>query len=74
VEKRTPIARFGGLTAFTRAPAEGIWKHQTRDDLVIFEIIAEAVDKPWWRAYRERLETVFRKERILIRAMACKQL
>jgi hypothetical protein len=48
---RTELAeRFGGITAFTRAPAEGIWKdggRTNRDDLVVFEIMASALDRPW---------------------------
>ena len=64
--------RFGGLTAFTRAPAEGLWKdegeHTQRDDIVIYEVMAESVERSWWEAYRKRLEERFQQERIVIRA------
>ena len=36
--------RFGGVTAYTRAPARGVWKDETggtsRDDIVIFEVMS----------------------------------
>ncbi len=63
--------RFGGLTAQTRAPVEGLWKKgpkAQRDDLVIYEIIAARLDRRWWRRYRTTLETRFRQEKIVIRA------
>ena len=46
--RRELIERFGGLTAFTRAPAEGLWEDPDgsvdRDQIVIFEVMAEAPD------------------------------
>ncbi len=64
--------KFGGLTVYTRAPAEGLWRlddnNTTRDDIVIFEVIASELDAPWWRHYRHDLEKRFRQEVILIRA------
>ncbi len=70
---RTELAeRFGGITAFTRAPAEGIWKDGGRtnsDDLVVFEIMASALDRPWWEGYRAELERRFRQEAIVVRAI-----
>lgn len=66
--------RFGGLTAHLRAPARGLWKtpdgEVARDDIVIFEVMADALDPEWWRAYRERLEARFRQDTIVIRAAA----
>ena len=66
--------RFGGLTAFTRAPAEGLWTGEgnktTRDEIVIFEVMAEEIDRDWWRAYRQTLERRFRQEVVVIRAQA----
>ncbi len=63
---------FGGLTAFTRSPAEGLWKeihHETvYDEVIIFEVMAAGVDRIWWRRYRHQLETRFRQEAIVIRA------
>ena len=44
VELRSELAdRFGGVTAYMRAPARGLWKgdtgETTRDDIVIFEVM-----------------------------------
>ena len=64
--------RFGGLTAFTRAPAEGLWKEgegsARRDDVVVIEVMGEALDRAWWRAYRRSLEERFRQEVVVVRA------
>jgi len=64
--------RFGGLTAFTRAPAEGLWKRDgdgtSRDDIVVLEVMAETLDRAWWRACRRQLEERFRQEKVIVRA------
>ena len=64
--------KFGGLTVYTRAPAEGMWKlddnNTTRDDIVIFEVLANDLDPAWWRNYRHELEARFRQEVVVIRA------
>lgn len=70
---RTELAeRFGGLTAHTRAPAEGIWAEDgeppSRDDIVIFEVMADRLERAWWRDYRQTLEREFRQDAIIIRS------
>ena len=63
--------RFGGLTAYTRAPAVGLWQSaqgEARDDIVIFEVMVEELDALWWRCLRTRLEGAFRQDRIIVRA------
>ncbi len=69
--RRELTERFGGLTAFTRAPAQGLWKDAgktRRDDIVVFEVMVEDVDAGWWRGYRKNLEAEFRQDEIVIRA------
>jgi hypothetical protein len=70
--------RFGGITAFRRSPAEGLWQESegdmSRDEVVIFEVMAEQLDRQWWREYRQSLEKRFRQERIVIRATEFEQL
>ncbi len=64
-------ARFGGVTAFRRSPAEGVWREggeESRDRLVIFEVMTDELERPWWRQYREELERRFRQEKIVVRA------
>ena len=66
------VAKFGGLTAFSRAPAEGLWEpeegERARDEIVIFEVMADWLDRGWWRDYRARLESRFRQDEIVVRA------
>lgn len=63
---------FGGVTAFTRSPAEGLWKEgggaPDRDDIVILEVMADWLDRGWWRSYRSELERRFRQDEIVVRA------
>jgi hypothetical protein len=69
--RRELTERFGGLTAFTRAPAQGLWKDEgrtKRDDIVVFEVMAEELDAEWWRSYRHTLEKAFRQDTIVVRA------
>ena len=70
--------RFGGLTAFTRAPAEGLWRDgcekTSHDEIVVFEVMVENLDRGWWTEYRRELERRFRQEVIVIRAQAIEQL
>jgi hypothetical protein len=65
------VERFGGLTAFTRAPAEGLWTDADRvshDDIVIFEVMTGELDEAWWHGYRRELETRLRQKLMVIRA------
>src|SRR5437764_2999416 len=64
--------RFGGLTAHTRAPAEGLWREDSsatsKDEIVIYEVMVEDLDEKWWREYRRGLEKRFRQEQVIVRA------
>lgn len=66
--------RFGGLTAYARAPAEGLWEQRPgktqRDDIVVYEVMAEELDSPWWTQYRQELEQRFRQRELVVRAHA----
>jgi hypothetical protein len=65
------LARFGGLTAFTRSPAEGLWVEdgeRSRDEIIVFEVMADWLDRGWWRSYRAALEERFRQDMIVVRA------
>ena len=71
-------ARFGGVTAFVRAPASGLWRDDEgrvrRDDVVIFEVMAESLDEAWWRGYRSELERRFAQDEIVVRAVEARRL
>src|SRR5688572_2667763 len=67
--------RFGGATAFTREPAEGLWKRAAeieRDRILIIEVLADEIDEVWWHDYRRKLEIEFEQEKILIRVTSCR--
>ncbi len=63
--------KFGGLTAYTHAPAEGLWKDDQNDahhdEMVIFEVMAPKLDKQWWKKYKQWLENTFAQDEIIIR-------
>lgn len=74
VQLRSELAdRFGGVTAYTRAPARGLWKDDsgetTRDDIVIFEVMTEELDRAWWTGFRKEMERRFRQEHVIVRAL-----
>jgi hypothetical protein len=66
--------RFGGATAFMRAPATGLWKTGTQveeDRIVIVEVLVADLGHEWWVQYRKQLESDFMQQHILIRASQC---
>ena len=71
-------SRYGGVTAFVRAPAVGLWEDEDgdvqRDDVVLFEVMADHVDHGAWAAYREDLQRRFAQDEVLVRAMAVERL
>lgn len=63
------VAHFGGVTA-TRTPSEGVWAHggkRIRDDIILVEVMTDALDRDWWHALRARLEAQLRQDTIVIR-------
>jgi hypothetical protein len=71
--------RFGGLTVYSRAPAEGLWEEpregeRVRDDVVIYEVMVHLLDVAWWRTYRESLERRLGQEELVVRALEIQRL
>lgn len=65
--------RFGGLTAFTRSPAQDTTREGDKtvhDEIIVFEVLTETLDQQWWMSYRRRLETDFQQDKIIVRASA----
>lgn len=61
---------FGGLTAYTRAPAAGFWDSGStvkRDDMVV-EAMVDLLDRTWWKDYRRNSNKLFRQDEIVPRA------
>ena len=84
---RTPVApeqfarvrvelteRFGGVTAYSRSPATGLWKtaedEVERDQVIMVEVVVDEFDPQWWEQYRQDLERRFDQEQIHARALA----
>ena len=62
--------KFGGLTAYSRAPAKGVWHgggKAHKDDIVIVEVMSDKENSAWWTAYRKTLEKRFKQKEVLIR-------
>jgi len=63
--------KFGGVTAYVRSPAEGAWQGPSgarrHDEIVIFEVMTERVDRSWWRKMRSELARTFKQEQLVIR-------
>jgi hypothetical protein len=70
--RREMVEQFGGITAFTRSPASGLWQEEpgvtVHDDIVVYEVMVPQLDGAWWRSYRQRLEERFDQQAIVIRA------
>lgn len=68
---------FGGVTAFSRAPATGVWEENgevVRDDIIVYEVMADEIDAAWWREYRVALEQRFDQDEVVIRSLPMSRL
>jgi hypothetical protein len=77
--RSTLTERFGGLTAYTRAPAEGLWTGDggdapERDDVVVYEVMADTLDRAWWAGFRAELERRLDQEELVVRTHAVERL
>jgi len=70
--------RFGGLTAYVRAPAAGLWQEGSgrtqRDDIVVYEVMAERLEPEWWAGYRGELERRFAQDELVVRSQEMRRL
>ncbi|WP_105431837.1 hypothetical protein [Neorhizobium sp. T6_25] len=70
-------SRFGGLTLYRNAPAEGLWEDgdMVEEDAIIgAEVMTDELDPDWWSNYRAELERRFQQDEIVIRALAVTRL
>ena len=65
--------KFGGVTVFDRSPAKGKTVTSS-DDIVIFEVMAEELERAWWSSCRARFEAKFAQDEVLIRAAPIERL
>ena len=69
--RQTLLDRFGGVTAFTRSPAQGLWQDGSRverDEVLLYEVMVTELERDWWAAYRKELEDKFQQQELVIRA------
>ena len=70
--KQLLTSKFDGLTIYQRSPAIGLWKennHKTiKDDIIIYEIITEDVDKDFWLEFKKDKQEQLKQEELLIRS------
>ena len=63
--------KFGGVTAFLRSSARGLWMNEQgmaeRDEIAIFEVMTPGLDRQWWKLFRAKLEAELDQDEILIR-------
>jgi hypothetical protein len=65
--------KYGGVTAFLRSPAHGTWKEASGavelDEVVMCEVMVNALDRDWWAQYRRTLEGRFGQRELIVRAI-----
>ena len=70
--------RYGGVTAYLRSPAQGSWRERggavDRDEVVMFEVMVDDLDRAWWAQYRKTLEQRFAQDELVVRASALERL
>jgi hypothetical protein len=74
---RSLVEKFGGVTAYTQAPAKGNWLAggaEERDDIIIIEAMADDLDHAWWKLLRKRLERDLQQKEIVIRSQLMERL
>ena len=68
------VDRFGGVTAYLRAPAQGAWTapdgRVERDEVVMVEVLSDDFDRAWWRSFSVTLATRFQQESVHVRALS----
>ncbi|MBW9117650.1 hypothetical protein JNB88_28930 [Rhizobium cauense] len=61
--------RFGGVTMYINA-AEGLWDDGDdvqQDRIAVVEVMAPAIHRPWWKAYKYQLQSTFDQDEVVIR-------
>jgi hypothetical protein len=68
---------FGGVTAYTRSPAQGLWRRDAaklnRDDVVVYEVMAPEFEPAFWKARRRKFEKDFVQDEIVVRTLRAKR-
>jgi hypothetical protein len=71
--ERELVEQFEGFTAYPRSPASGLWispsEDLRKDDMIIYEVLVQTLDRSWWGSFRSRLETLFQQDAIHVRSL-----
>jgi hypothetical protein len=70
--KRELTARFEGLTAYNRSPAEGRWRRGRavqKEAVIVYEVMVAKREARWWHSYRLELQKRFRQDLVVVRAL-----
>jgi len=71
------VQQFGGVTAYSRAPAQGIdveGGKKIEDEIIILEVMTDSLDRAWWSSLRGQLERDLKQREILIRVSEVQRL
>ena len=64
---------YGGVTAYLRAPASGVWTDEggavAREKVVMVEVMVRRLERRKWAQYRRLLEERFRQAEVVVRAI-----
>jgi hypothetical protein len=75
---RSLAKSHGGVTAYTRSPAVGLWKSRgsqlKKDEIIVYEVVTPDWNPKLWKHRRQKWEMAFRQDSILIRVTRCQQL
>jgi hypothetical protein len=75
---RSLAKSHGGVTAYTRSPAVGLWKPRAsqlrKDEIIVYEVVTPDLKPKLWKNRRKKWEMEFRQDSILIRVTRCQQL
>jgi inorganic pyrophosphatase len=64
------VKKFGGLTVYSRSPAEGFWqaddKKVIKEDMLVHEVMASEVDELFWQKLKSSLMKKFEQQDVII--------
>ncbi|WP_449437091.1 hypothetical protein [Pedobacter steynii] len=66
------MAKFGGLTEYSRSPVKGFWKpdqgKEEKDELLVFEVMCAEIEPEFWDKLKLRLLKIFKQDSLVIRS------
>lgn len=75
--RRDLVAHFSGVTTHLRVPVPSVAVsagHDRHAESLVFEVMCERLDRCWWHDYRRHLESRFRQQEVVVRAVPVEKL